>query len=302
MSDIPFIKDFNFEYGACERLSPLVRRVIANNPGPYTYSGSGTYMVGSIEGPIVIIDPGPALSDHCDAVVATVGRAKVDAILVTHTHLDHCGGARELSEALNTPVHAFGAHPVADARDDAPALDEGGDYRFRPDHHIANGDTYSGPGWTLTAVHTPGHLSNHLCFALQEEKALFTGDHIMGWATTVVAPPDGDMAAYIESLELLLSRDDEIYYPTHGAPIKNPQAFTRAVRAHRFFRDGQIVEQLKSGRETIGEIVPVMYASVDKRLHPAAALNVYAHLIRLVTNGNVTCDGAPTMTSRYIAI
>lgn len=196
----------------------------------------------------------------------------------------------------------MGPHPIADKTLDAPALDEGADYSFKPDFLLREGDKVSGDGWTLEAITTPGHLSNHLCFALFEEKALFTGDHMMGWATTVVAPPDGDMAAYLQSLEKLLERDDAIYYPTHGAPILKPKPFVRAVRTHRRIRDGQILEQLKKGRTQIREIVPEMYADIDKRLHGAAALNVYAHLIRLVKIGAATCDGAPSMGSEYRTI
>ena len=182
---------------------------------------------------------------------------------------------------------------------DAPALDEGADYAFRPDQTIGDGAVIEGPGWRIEAVHTPGHLSNHLCFAFPQERALFTGDHIMGWATTVVAPPDGDMDAYLKSLDALLARDDEIYLPTHGAPLKAPKRFVRAVRTHRLMRDAQIVEQVGKGRGRIKEMVAAMYADVDKRLHGAAALNVLAHLIRLVRIGTVVCDGEPGLRADY---
>lgn len=296
---IPFVKDFDFSYGEPAQLSPLVRRVIANNPGPFTYTGSGTYIVGRPGGAVAVIDPGPDNSAHIDALVAAVSKDRVSHILITHTHSDHCGGAREFAERTGAPIHAAGPHPVSDPAHDAPALDEGADYRFRPDHVIADGAIIDGAGWTIEAVATPGHLSNHLCFALKEEKALFTGDHIMGWATTVVAPPDGDMGAYLASLDKLLARDDRIYYPTHGAPIETPHRFVRAVKTHRRIRDGQILDQLKAGRTRIREIVPAMYADVDKRLHGAAALNVFAHLIRLVETGAVATDGKPTMKGEY---
>lgn len=299
MTAIPFVKDFPFEYGAPARLSPLIRRVIARNPGPFTYTGSGTYLVGRDPGPVAVIDPGPMIEAHLDALISAIGSARVDHILVTHTHADHCGGARAFAERTGAPISAMGPHPVADKAQDAPALDEGADYSFRPDRLLKHGDRIEGEGFTLEAVATPGHLSNHLCFALIEEKALFTGDHVMGWATSVVAPPDGDMGAYLESLDKLLARGDEIYYPTHGAPILKPKAFVRAVKAHRRIRDGQILEQLKKGRTRIKEMVPEMYAEIDKRLYGAAALNVYAHLIRLVRIGAVGCDGEPKMTSVY---
>lgn len=299
MTAIPFVKDFAFDYGAPSRLSPLVRRVIANNPGPFTYTGTGTYLVGDDGGPLAVIDPGPMIGAHLDALVAAIGAATVSDILVTHTHSDHCGGARAFAERVGAPIRAMGPHPIADKSLDAPSLDEGADYAFKPDFRLKDGDRIAGDGWMIEAVATPGHLSNHLCFALHEERALFTGDHVMGWATSVVAPPDGDMGAYLESLDKLLAREDDVYYPTHGAPIKKPKSFVRAVKTHRRIRDGQILEQLKKGRTRIKEIVPVMYADIDKRLHGAAALNVYAHLIRLVRTGAAQCDGEPMMGSAY---
>ncbi len=299
MAEIPFVKEFLFEYGQADRLSPLIRRVIAKNPGPFTYTGSGTYIIGRDDGPVAVIDPGPKIDAHCDALVAATGKARVSDILVTHTHSDHCGGARAFANRVGAPVHAAGPHPVANKRQDAPALDEGADYSFKPDFIIGDGDKVSGDGWTLRAVATPGHLSNHLCYSLVEERSLFTGDHIMGWATTVVAPPDGDMGDYLASLDKLLLRDDAIYYPTHGAPIVKPKPFVRAVKTHRRIRDGQILDQLKKGRTRIKEITPAIYVDIDRRLHGAAALNVFAHLIRLVRAGVVRCDGEPAMTSRF---
>lgn len=299
MAAIPFVKDISFEYGRADRLSPLVRRVICNNPGPFTYTGSGTYIVGRDAGPLAVIDPGPANDAHLEALVAAIGGADVSDILITHTHSDHCGGARAFADRVEAPIRGAGPHPVADKEHDAPALDEGADYAFKPDMLLRDAQEIAGEGWTIEAVATPGHLSNHLCFALAEEKALFTGDHVMGWATSVVAPPDGDMAAYLDSLDRLLTREDRIYYPTHGAPILKPKAFVRAVRTHRRIRDGQILDQLKKGRTRIKEIVPEMYADIDKRLHGAAALNVLAHLIRLVRIGAVSCDGEPKMGSKF---
>ena len=300
MTDIPFIKDFKFGYGEPSQLSPLVRRVIAKNPGPFTYTGTGTYIIGK-QGAheLAVIDPGPDIDAHIEALAEAVGPGRVSHVLVTHTHSDHCGGARKFAERVNAPIYAAGPHPVRDPSTDAPALDEGADYRFAPDHILNDDDVIEGDGWTMGAVATPGHLSNHLCFALDEEQTLFTGDHIMGWATSVVAPPDGDMGAYLASLEKLLERDDALYLPTHGAPILKPKPFVRAVRAHRRMRDGQIMEQLKKGRSRIKEIVAAMYADIDPRLHGAAALNVYAHLIRLVEAGAVETDGPPALKGEY---
>ena len=296
---IPFVKTFDFAYGEPDRLSPLVRRVIAENPGPFTYTGSGTYLVGPDEGPLAVIDPGPELASHLSALLAAIGAAPVSHILVTHAHLDHSGGARALAEATGAPVYAFTPEVAAPGANDAPALEEGVDKSFAPDRFLADGDTVSGSGWTIEAVHTPGHLSAHLCFALREEKALFTGDHMMGWATTVIIPPDGDMADYFASLDKCLARDDAIYYPTHGAPITEPHKFTRAVKAHRRMRDGQILKQVEAGRTTIREMEKAMYADIDPRLHPAAALSVYAHIIRLVRIGSLATDGEPAMEGEY---
>lgn len=297
MASIPFVKDVNFTYGEPDVVAPGVRRVIANNPGPFTFTGSGTYIVG--EGDVAIIDPGPNNNDHMQALLRALDGETVTHVLVTHTHSDHCGLARAFADAVKAPVLGFSGHPVRKKKHDAPALDEGADYSFAPDKLIGDGAVIEGPAWRIEALHTPGHLSNHLCFALPSQKALFTGDHMMGWATTVVAPPDGDMTHYMESLDKLLARDDEIYFPTHGAPIENPKRFVRAVKTHRLMRDAQIIEQIKKGRATIREIVPVMYADVDPRLHKAAALNVLAHLIRLVRIGTVICDGEPGMQSAY---
>ena len=297
MAAIPFVKDIHFTHGVADVVAPGVRRVIANNPGPFTYTGSGTYIIGESE--VAVIDPGPDDDAHLDALLLELKGERVSHILITHTHRDHCGLARKFADATGAPVFGFGPHPVKEKKFDAPALDEGADYAYAPDEIIGDGAVIDGKEWRIEAVHTPGHLSNHLCFALPAQKALFTGDHMMGWATTVVAPPDGDMSAYLESLDKLLSRDDEIYFPTHGAPIENPKRFVRAVKTHRLMRDAQILEQLKKGRSNIRDITAAMYADVDKRLHGAAALNVYAHLIRLVRNASVICDGEPGMTSIY---
>lgn len=291
-AEIPFVKSFDFDYAAPKALSALVSRVIARNPGPFTFTGSGTYIIADT-GAAAVIDPGPDLSDHLDALRAALDGRRVSHVLITHTHADHCGLARRFADSVDAPIFAFGPHPARRIDDDSPALDEGGDRAFAPDETLRDGEVIAGEGWTIEAVHTPGHLSNHLCFALKEEAALFTGDHIMGWSTTVVAPPDGSMGAYLASLEKLLARTDRLYYPTHGAPIDRPQAFVRAVRTHRRIRDGQIIDQIAKGNSKIGDIVAAIYAGIDVRLHGAARLNVLAHLIRLVETGAVSSDGPP---------
>lgn len=300
MTDIPFIKDFRFAYGEAAELSPLVRRVIAKNPGPFTYTGTGTYVVGRPGAhELAVIDPGPDDEAHIAALVEAVGEGRVSHILVTHTHRDHCAGARRLAQAVGAPIFAAGPHPPREGALEGPSLEEGADRDFAPDRLLSHNDVIEGDGWTIEAVATPGHISNHLCFALRQEQTLFSGDHIMGWATTVVAPPEGDMGDYFKSLELLLERDDRLYLPTHGAPIARPHSFVRAVRAHRRMRDGQILDQLKKGRTRIKDIVPSMYADIDPRLHGAAALNVYAHLIRLVAAGAVSVEGPMSIKSDF---
>lgn len=297
MASIPFVKDIHFTPGVADEVAPGVRRIIANNPGPFTYTGTGTYIIGT--GDVAVIDPGPSRDAHLDALLRELDGETVTHILITHTHSDHSGLAMAFAKETGAPLYGYGAHPIREKEHDAPDLDEGADRSYKPDILLKHGDILEGPDWRIETVHTPGHLSNHLCFALPEQKALFTGDHMMGWATTVVAPPDGDMGAYLDSLDLLLARDDEIYFPTHGAPIENPKRFVRAVRTHRLMRDAQIIDQLKKGRTGIKEITAAMYADIDKRLHGAAALNVLAHLIRLVRIGTVACDGEPGMKAAY---
>ena len=273
-------------YGRSERISPLVRRVLAHNPSAFTYLGTGTYIVGN--GTVAIIDPGPDDAAHVAAVLDGVKGETVSHLVVTHTHFDHSPAAPAMAAATGAAI--VGCAPLALA-DDGPRADAGFDFTYRPDRVLADGEAVAGPGWTLRAVATPGHTSNHLCFALPEEKALFTGDHVMGWSTTVVSPPDGDMAAYMASLRLLLDRDDAVYYPTHGDPVTEPQRFTRGLIAHRKLRENQILGLLGEGPHAIPAMVASMYANVDKRLHPAAGRSVLAHLIDMRDRGLVQPDG-----------
>lgn len=273
-------------YEVSETLSPLVRRVLARNPSPFTYTGTGTYIVG--RGTVAVIDPGPAEPAHIAALMRAVEGETVSHIVVTHTHMDHSPAAPALQ--AETGAMIVGCMPLV-LSDDGPRADAGFDPSYSPDAVMADGDSVSGPGWTLTALATPGHTSNHVCYALAEERALFSGDHVMGWSTTVVAPPDGDMAAYMASLKLLLDRDDLIYYPTHGAPVTEPQRFVRGLITHRKQREGQILRLLKDGNQAIPAMVATMYAGVDARLHPAAGRSVLAHLIDLRTRGMVAQAG-----------
>ena len=280
-----------FAYGRVDRVSPLVRRVVANNPGPFTYLGTGTYIVGHDE--VAVIDPGPDLPEHLDALLEALGGERVVVILTTHTHSDHSPLSRPLAERTGHPPIYGRADPHLGSSE-AEA-----DTGFRPDVEIADGARVSGAGWTLEAIATPGHASNHVCYALLEENALFSGDHVMGWSTTVVSPPDGDMTAYYDSLATIEARDFETLWPTHGPPVLEVAPFLAAYRAHRLDRERQILERLAVGPAPITEMVPTMYAAVDPRLHPAAARSVLAHLIHLTRAGVVATDGEPGPASRY---
>lgn len=296
---IPFVRDFDFAYGRCDRVSPLIRRVVANNPGPFTFTGTGTYIVG--QGTVAVIDPGPMMDDHLEALVEAVKGEAVSHILVTHTHSDHSPLAHPFAERVGFPP-ILAARPPRTVT--AATGEEGADDGFRPDVELTGGERVSGPGWTLEAVPTPGHASNHMAFALLEENALFPGDHIMGWSTSVVVPPDGDMDAYLDSLERVLARDFDTLWPTHGPAITEVRPFVEAYRDHRIARETQVLDRLKAGDRTIGEMVPVLYAAVDQRLWPAASLSVLAHLIRLARKGIVawTPDGdavEPGLSSTY---
>ncbi len=296
---IPFIKDLQFAYGTVSGLSPLVRRVIAQNPSAFTFHGTGTYVVGH-GGGVAVIDPGPDDSAHIDALLASLRGETVSHILITHTHRDHSPGAALLKARTGAPTYGFGPHPqVKNAS--GVVVEEGGDHTFMPDHVLKDGDEIRGTGWTVTALHTPGHISNHLCFGLQEEKALFSGDHVMGWSTTVISPPDGNMTDYYASLKKLLFRDDVRYYPTHGAPIDalgtghSPQHFVRELIKHREAREAQILDCLaQSGPQTIPQMVAKMYAEIPAFLHPAAARSVLAHLIHMAGDGRVKVEGGGT--------
>ena len=293
---IPFVTEFDFEYGRCDHLSPLIRRVICNNPGPFTFTGTGTYIIG--KGNVAIIDPGPLDDAHLDAILAALAPdEKVSHIVITHTHLDHSPLAMPLKACTGAKIYAHAPGEVEAF--DGPRLEEGADADFAPDEIVAHGDLIKGDGWTLECVFTPGHMSGHMCYALVEEKALFSGDHVMGWSTTVIAPPDGDMTEYMASLDLLLERDDVVYWPTHGTCINDPQNFVRAYITHRRGREAQLIERLKAGDRNIKQMVETIYADVDKGLHPAAALSALAHMQDLTKRGVVSCDGQPGLNSDY---
>lgn len=269
--------------GEAMRLSPLVARVLAPNPSPFTYTGTQSYVVGRDD--VAVIDPGPAEDAHLDALIVAVGGRPVRAIVCTHTHRDHSPAAALLAERMKAPI--IGCAPLT-LEDDGPRADAAFDADYRPDEALTDGALIAGDGWTIEAVATPGHTSNHLCYAMREEGALFTGDHVMGWSTSVISPPDGDMADYMRSMQRLLERQDTIYYPAHGEPIDNPQRLVRGMIGHRKQREGQILRFLeRNGDSLIPDMVAEMYKGVDPRLHPAAGRSVLAHLIDLHQRGLV---------------
>jgi glyoxylase-like metal-dependent hydrolase (beta-lactamase superfamily II) len=274
------------ETGRVERLSALVHRVLAPNPSPFTYTGTQTYIVG--EGEVAVIDPGPDLPEHIEALIAGLEGRRVAAIVCTHTHRDHSPASRPLHAATGAPI--IGCAELS-LEDSGPRADESFDAAYRPDRILADGERLSGDGWTLEAVATPGHTSNHLCLALPEEAALFTGDHVMGWSTTVVAPPDGDMADYMASLDRLLVRDDRVYYPAHGPAVEDPRAHVRRLIEHRLMRERQILDHVERGEGRIPAMVAQMYSEIDPRLFPAAGRSVLAHLVDLQRQGLVRQQG-----------
>ncbi len=306
------------EYGRVEQVSPLIRRVIAENPSKFTYRGTGTYIVG--HGDVVVIDPGPQLDSHRDALAEALARERVRAILVTHCHADHSPLAAWLRDETGAPTIAFGPHPrpAPDADDaNAPAddhndgrddhdveIEESTDYEFVPDQAVVDGAVVvAGGGLTMTAVHTPGHTSNHMCWSLAEERALFTGDHVMGWSTTVVSPPDGDMTAYVDSLRRVADRDDAILWPTHGPARDDGAAYVRALVDHRMERERGVLDAVRAGRTTIPAIVELLYAHVRDELHKPAGRSVWGHLVKLHAEGEVEVEGSarPALDSVYRA-
>lgn len=265
-----------------EQVHPMVRRVLAANPSPFTFTGTQTFIVG--RGDVAVIDPGPDLPEHVEAILAATAGERIAAILCTHTHRDHSPASRALAAASGAPI--IGCAPLA-ISDDGPRADAAFDFDYAPDRVLADGEAVQG----LRAVATPGHTSNHLCFALEGEGVLFTGDHVMGWSTTVIAPPDGDMTAYMASLDLLLRRDDRVYLPAHGPAIERPHSHVRGLIMHRRMREKQILARLGEGVGRIPDMVATMYAAVDPRLHPAAGRSVLAHLRDLEGRGLVREEG-----------
>lgn len=308
---IPFVPRIDdAPYCEVTQMSPLVQRVIAKNPSKFSYHGTGTYIVGTKN--VVVVDPGPTLDSHRDALATALDGRNVVGIVVTHCHSDHSPLTQWLHEETQAPRYAIGPHKVYDgfieeddhdsSEDDPAEKKESAEERetidlaFMPDIAVVDGEWFLKTSeFSLQAVATPGHTSNHLAIAMDTENALFTGDHVMGWSTTVVSPPDGDMRQYFDSMQKVIGRTDSILWPTHGGPITDPQPFLRAYLEHRLQRERQIIEQISLGNNTIPGIVKVLYASIDKKLHRPARRSVWSHLRKLVDDGEVvTTDGGPS--------
>ena len=296
-AELAFNRNVDVDYGVAEEVAPGVRRVVANNPGPYTFLGTNTYIVG--HGTVAVVDPGPADADHLQAVAAAVKGERVAHILVTHSHRDHCDGARALQTLLGGELLAFG--PTGTPRGaGAPGLgDAFVDTDFVPDRVIQGGEVIKGRGFALDVLHTPGHAPDHLCFALVGQRTVFTGDHVMGWNTTVIAPPEGNLAHFVTSLDMLMHRHDKAFLPGHGGRVQTPQRVVRAYMTHRRWREQTILACLDDGVCTIAAIVAKLYGALDKDLKDAAALSVLAHLEHLGDRGVVVSDGAEVMNSAF---
>jgi glyoxylase-like metal-dependent hydrolase (beta-lactamase superfamily II) len=299
MSDIPFDRDFAPEAERATEVAPAVRRVTAPNRGPFTFTGTNSYIVG--RGEVAVIDPGPDDPRHVDALLAAIPGERITHILLTHTHRDHAGALAALKERTGATTYGEGPHrPARPLRiGETNPLDASADLGFVPDVALADGAVIEGDGWRIEAVATPGHTANHLAFALPEAGLLFSGDHVMAWSTTIVAPPDGAMADYMASLDKLMARPETRYLPGHGGPVEDAPSFLRALKSHRRMREAAILERLAQGDEEIAAIVKALYRDTDPRLHGAAALSVLAHLEDLVQRGKVVTDGPPAIGGRF---
>ena len=297
--DLDLDRRADAEPGAAVEVAPLVRRILAPNPSAFTFTGTATYVVG--HGQVAIIDPGPDDARHRDALLRAVAGETVRYVVATHSHMDHTAGAAALAAAVGAPLVGAGPHrafrPLHEG--EANRLEAGVDAAYRPDQEMREGDAVTGPGWSLEAVATPGHTANHLAFALPEAGLLLSGDHVMGWSTTIVAPPDGAMAAYMASLEKLLAREEELYLPGHGPVVRNAKAFVRQLIGHRRMREAAIRARLAEGARTVPQLVAELYRGLDPQLKGAAGLSVFAHLEELVDRGEALTDGPPRLTGVY---
>lgn len=293
---IPFVREMTFEYGVLAAVAPGLRRMVVENPGSFTFHGTNTYVIGS--GEVAVVDPGPLNDAHFEALTRALEGERVSHILLTHTHMDHSPAAKPLKEKTGAKTWAFGPHGSG-KRDAGIQVEAGGDMDFVPDVTIKHGEVIQGGDWEVECVFTPGHTSNHMCFALPNKAGLITGDHVMGWSTSVISPPDGDMKAYMASLDLLVERGDKVLWPAHGDAIRDPAPFLDEFIAHRQAREAQIAACITDGLTDIRTMVKRMYADVDERLHRPAAMSVLAHLQHMVATGRASCDDEPGIDSIY---
>jgi glyoxylase-like metal-dependent hydrolase (beta-lactamase superfamily II) len=290
---LPFKTSINFAYGEARLLAPGVRRIVANNPSPFTFKGTNTYLVGSDS--LAVIDPGPDDPAHLASILAAAAGCPITHIVITHTHRDHTAGMPELLARTGARTVGYGHRSAArGARRTSPSGSEYVEQDFVPDVPLLDGQRLVGEGWALTAMHTPGHAPDHLCLALEGTRILFSGDHVMGWNTSVVAPPEGNMRAYLRSLELLLAREDAIYLPGHGGQVAEPQRLVRAYLLHRRLREQAILDCIRSGISNVRDIVPAIYRGLDPKLVNAASLSVLAHVEHLIERGLVKCGSPPS--------
>lgn len=294
--------DTRFEpaYGEAVPVTKGVARLTVNNPSAFTFHGTNSYIVG--HDTLAVIDPGPEDDAHFNALIKAIAGRPVSHILVSHTHRDHSPLASRLARETGAIVAAEGPHrPARPLRiGEINPLDASADMDFKPDLALKDGDVIDGDGWRIATVLTPGHAANHAAFGLEGSGILFSADHVMAWATSIVAPPDGAMTDYMASLDRLLERDDKLFLPGHGGAVTKPRSFVRGLKAHRKMRERAILERLRSGDRTIAEMVAAIYRDTDPRLHGAAALSVLAHLEDLVGRGIVTTDGAVSIDARFM--
>lgn len=297
--DIPFNRDFPLAPGVVDEVVPGVRRVLCNNPSPFTFTGTVSYIVG--KGNVAIIDPGPADEAHIQALLDAVRGETVTHIFLTHTHKDHSPGTPRLKAATGATVYAEGSHRASRPRhgSELAPTESGADYEFRPDVILKDGESVTGDGWQLEAVATPGHTANHMAFAWAERKLMFVGDHVMGWSTSIVTPPDGSMVDYMASLERLTRRGEQLYFSGHGPEIPDAVRYVKFLIRHRKAREDSILYRLAKGEADIPTIVRASYIGIDPRLIGAAGYSVLAHLEDLVARNVVATDGDPTIDGTY---
>jgi len=301
MASPSFRIEFDPQYGQAIDIAPGIQRVTAPNKSAFTFHGTNTYILGDKN--VAVIDPGPQNDDHFQALLKALEGRKISHIILTHTHMDHSPLAKPLQEKTGAPTFAEGPH--RNSRElhlgEQNALDAAADNNFMPDHKLADGEIIEGDEWKLETIHTPGHTKNHACFAILGTNMLFSGDHVMGWSTSIVAPPDGSMSDYMNSLSKMMERTETVYFPGHGGRLEKAPEFTRALRAHRKMRETAVLSRIRAGDLTIPEIVKVIYKDTNPKLHGAAGLSVFAHVEDLVERKLIECDGPPALNSEYRA-